>query len=434
MQAGSSNGPASADEHTTDGGGGDEECDHGGQSTVTAVSQPGRNMGEHEFADLDAMSPLEPDPGLMGTVLEVDDDLNETGSIYAASQYPIIPTRYQVGRFDSATINSSRSLYVEDLDYVIENGRRYCGDCFFPNDDLEQDRLRVVHQVFLNIFDFELTSIRLHNPRYILDVGTGTGEWAIGMGEAYPHCEVVGVDISAIQPTAVPHNVFFEVDDCEIDWMRPDDSVDLVHLRDMAGAFSDWDFIYCQAFACLKPGGHIEILDFHDHTSENAFFTFFPPNAQIHTFFRAVDEASIQAGRRRGIHHMSPERLRRAGFVDIRISERAIPLNPLNDAISKLWLISCLHGVEATSLRLLTKHLGWEPARAFSACEKVCEEIKSHALNLDANNTPRVCLRILTARKPSPPDLPFSGPMATTAEYSNFSSAENSADESTING
>lgn len=115
-----------------------------------------------------------------------------------------------------ARSSSSRSLYDEELDYVIENGRRYCGDCIFPNDELEQDRLRLVHQVFLNVFNFELTSVALENPKHILDIGTGTGEWAIGMAELFPDCEVVGVDISAIQPTAVPHNVFFEIDDCEV--------------------------------------------------------------------------------------------------------------------------------------------------------------------------------------------------------------------------
>lgn len=81
--------------------------------------------------------------------------------------------------------------------------------------------MRVVHQVYLNVFDLELTTVPLENPTYILDVGTGTGEWAIGMGEVYPNCDVVGVDISAIQPTAVPHNVFFEVDDCEVKRLAP---------------------------------------------------------------------------------------------------------------------------------------------------------------------------------------------------------------------
>lgn len=113
-------------------------------------------------------------------------------------------------------VSSSRSIYDDELDYVWENGRRYCGSYSFPNDDLEQDRMRVVHQVYLNVFDLELTTVPLEDPKYILDIGTGTGEWAIGMAEMFPDCEVVGVDTSAIQPTAVPHNVFFEIDDCEV--------------------------------------------------------------------------------------------------------------------------------------------------------------------------------------------------------------------------
>ncbi|OAA64178.1 methyltransferase type 12 [Niveomyces insectorum RCEF 264] len=346
--------------------------------------------------------------------LEVDDDNDDndeyaepTASIYAASHYPAVPIRYRVERVDSATItSSSRSLYVEDLDYVVENGRRYCGDYVFPNDDLEQDRLRLVHQVFLHLFNFELTSVPLDNPRYILDCGAGTGEWAIGMAEAFPSCEVVGVDISAIQPTAVPHNVFFEVDDCELDWMRPENTVDLVHLRAMSGAFADWDFIYHEAFTCLRPGGYIEVLDFQDHTSDaDVLLRCFPPDARIHVLVRAVEEASVKAGRRCGTQHMDPTKLHRAGFVDVRVVEHSIPLNPLNplnDSVAKLWLVACLHAVEAGSLRLLTKYMGWAPSEALALCDDVCQEIKARALNPATQGSMAVSLCVLTAQKPTP--------------------------------
>ncbi|EPE08995.1 methyltransferase type 12 [Ophiostoma piceae UAMH 11346] len=356
--------------------------------------------------------PAELQPDLMENTLEVDDaeaDDEQTESLYAGSSYRAVPIRYRAERFDAATINSSsRSLYVEDLDYVLENGRRYCGDYIFPNDELEQDRLRVMHQVFLQAFNFELTSVHLDEPRYILDIGTGTGEWAIGMGEEFPDCEVVGVDISAIQPSAVPHNVFFEIDDCEIDWMRPDDMIDLVHMRDMAGAISDWDFVYREALTCLKPGGHLEVLDFHDHTSSiNTFLSCFPPESEIHSFSRAVDEASIKAGRRRGTHHMDVDALERMGYVDVEINERSIPFNPLINSVAKMWLIACLHTIEAGSMRLLTKYLEWEPEAAFEMCDRVCREVKAKALDSNQSSDLKIALSLLTARKPTAEEAAF---------------------------
>ncbi|KXT17311.1 hypothetical protein AC579_562 [Pseudocercospora musae] len=38
----------------------------------------------------------------------------------------------------------------------------------------------------------------------VLDVGTGTGIWAIEIAHAFPHLQVFGVDLSAIQPESRP--------------------------------------------------------------------------------------------------------------------------------------------------------------------------------------------------------------------------------------
>jgi len=70
-----------------------------------------------------------------------------------------------------------------------------------PIDQTEQTRQYVLHQVFLKVFDLELTTVALDQPGYILDIGTGIGEWAIGMAEKYPEAEVFGTDICPIQPT-----------------------------------------------------------------------------------------------------------------------------------------------------------------------------------------------------------------------------------------
>jgi methylase of polypeptide subunit release factors len=45
---------------------------------------------------------------------------------------------------------------------------------------------------------------KLEKPHKILDVGTGTGIWAIDAGDLFPSAEVIGVDLSPIQPNWMP--------------------------------------------------------------------------------------------------------------------------------------------------------------------------------------------------------------------------------------
>lgn len=50
-----------------------------------------------------------------------------------------------------------------------------------PNDDKEQDRLDILHHVFRLTLggDLCLSQPDLKDPQRILDIGTGTGIWAI---------------------------------------------------------------------------------------------------------------------------------------------------------------------------------------------------------------------------------------------------------------
>ena len=41
----------------------------------------------------------------------------------------------------------------------------------------------------------------LSNPQRILDIGTGTGIWVMEMADEYPDAQIIGTDLSPIQPT-----------------------------------------------------------------------------------------------------------------------------------------------------------------------------------------------------------------------------------------
>ena len=47
----------------------------------------------------------------------------------------------------------------------------------------------------LNLADGKLHLAPIKNPHRILDIGTGTGIWAIDMADLYPSAEVIGTDI-----------------------------------------------------------------------------------------------------------------------------------------------------------------------------------------------------------------------------------------------
>ncbi len=53
------------------------------------------------------------------------------------------------------------------------------------------------------------------------------------VADIFPSAEVLGVDLSPIQPSWVPPNLKFVVDDLEDDWVYGS-GWDYVHFRDMA--------------------------------------------------------------------------------------------------------------------------------------------------------------------------------------------------------
>ncbi|KAJ0270923.1 hypothetical protein COL940_011318 [Colletotrichum noveboracense] len=98
--------------------------------------------------------------------------------------------------------SSSASVSSSILDYRTENGRTYHrykdGKYSYPNDETENDRLEMQHNLFLVTYDNKLgtappndTSLGVEVKR-VLDVGTGTGVWAVEFGDEHPEAERPG--------------------------------------------------------------------------------------------------------------------------------------------------------------------------------------------------------------------------------------------------
>ncbi|KJZ68938.1 hypothetical protein HIM_11669 [Hirsutella minnesotensis 3608] len=156
------------------------------------------------------------------------------------------------------------NLSLRSVDQVFEwsHGRRYhshsSGSYIYPNDEEEQRRLDLIHEAHLLLHgSLLLSSIDLAG-RSILDIGTGTGRWAVDLADQNPSVTIVGLDLSPIQPEFVPPNVHFFVENVETEWSETEE-YDFIHLRGMSGAIKDWQSLFHKIYRALKPGGVVEV-------------------------------------------------------------------------------------------------------------------------------------------------------------------------------
>jgi SAM-dependent methyltransferase len=268
-----------------------------------------------------------------------------------------------------------------------------------PNDEAEQTRLNIVHQIYLILLNGNLTAVPISSgaPR-ILDIGTGPGDWVIEMSALHPEATFIASDIGVFD-AGIGHidlpNVFFQLDDARDEWTY-DQPFDLVHLRGLSGAFQDWRHIYEQAFKHLNPGGYIEVSD-----EDPAGDTVTLPNSNnsyLSIYASAMRSAAEAAGYPRDLSHLRPAMLSAAGFVDVRVLEREVPIGlwPVDiqeKTLGKMVLIALLEGLEAYSLRHLTATSKWTPDQVRDLCDKVKRELMTAR-----KMTGRI--RILTGRKP----------------------------------
>lgn len=291
-------------------------------------------------------------------------------------------------------------------DYV-ENGREYHGyrkgKYMFPCDESEKDRMDIFHKFFLVARRDTLHSAPF-TPNYdgprIMDLGCGTGIWAIDMADKYPHAEIKGYDLSNIQPASIPNNVSFAQRDIESPWHGFTlESWDLIHIRMLNGSIESWPELYQKVFMHLKPGfgwiEHVE-MDISPRSDDGTL----EPTSSLANWSRFILEATGRFGRPLAYNTETREMLERAGFVEISEQVIKVPLNPwptdphLKD-IGRWYNLGLTQGLEALTLGPLTRMSNWSKPNIDKLIQEVKRDVCSKKIHAYCN------MHIWIARRPA---------------------------------
>ncbi|KZL79781.1 methyltransferase domain-containing protein [Colletotrichum incanum] len=116
------------------------------------------------------------------------------------------------------------------------------------------------YAIALRIFNSELSLAPVSKPHRVLNIGTGTSIWVIEFADRNPESEVLGTDLSPIQPEYVPASCSFEIDDAEDKWAFGQ-KLHYIHGRYMCTSIFDLPKSVGQVFDHLFPDGWVELQE-----------------------------------------------------------------------------------------------------------------------------------------------------------------------------
>ncbi|KAF4854438.1 Secondary metabolism regulator LAE1 [Colletotrichum siamense] len=324
---------------------------------------------------------------------------------------------------------STASLSSSVRQYRTIKGRTYQTsntiDYWAPNDDKQLETLDVTYILSVSTDEDPLFYAPVPVEKgdlKVLDVGTGTGIWAIDLADEFPAFEVIGTDISAVQPSWVPPNCQFQIDDAQQDWTFKRDWFDVIHARNLHGGIDDWQRFYDQAYAHLKPGGWFESMEFDVQAgSENPEIESDPD----HIFKRwakvAWDAGDAMGRSFRQAQYKGPDEeimmlkcMRQAGFVDIVHKRWKVPIggwakDPLLKSIGQYAGLFMDQSLEGWVLMPVGEILGWTNEEMLILVMEMRQALKS------SKTLPYFNYHMVYGRKPetpasAPPEAPSPAP------------------------
>lgn len=142
-----------------------------------------------------------------------------------------------------------------------------------PNSPSEQVRLNHQAGLITNVTGLLPSLLEDLDFTTILDVGSGTGQWALDLAWARQDAKVVGIDSSSnmityaqtrVRGSSVKNLSFEMVDIFQSVLPFAEGTFDLIHLRFGVGwvkGYANWLLLLKRLFVLLKPGGYVVITE-----------------------------------------------------------------------------------------------------------------------------------------------------------------------------
>ncbi|KAM5362229.1 hypothetical protein ACJZ2D_012669 [Fusarium nematophilum] len=300
---------------------------------------------------------------------------------------------------------STASITSSILEYRNISGRTYHRDIgnaqyWGTNDEQQNESMDINHHVLTLVLDGALYLAPISKDiEKAIDVGTGTGIWAIDFADAFPKTQVIGTDVSPIQPSWVPPNLRFEIDDCTQEWTFAPNSLDYIHIRWLVGSIVDWTQLFREAYKCLKPGGYIEShealsrMDCDDGSIHE--------RSAMHQWGKFFVEGGKKIGRSFTIVEDEVQRksMEEVGFVNIEEKDFKVPIgawpkDPKLKEIGKYAQATLEQDIEGYVLFMANTVEGWTKQEVEVYISLLRRELRAGRMH------PYYCQKAVWAQKP----------------------------------
>jgi SAM-dependent methyltransferase len=255
-------------------------------------------------------------------------------------------------------------------------GRRTHGEIpyMLPRHSAEVDRLDLQHYVLRAALRGNY-AVPLDEPRRILDVGSGTGQWGFDLCREFPKASVFGFDIAAGKPEE-PANYHLVRGNVLGGLPFADDSFDFVHQRLMMAAISlsMWPRAVGQLVRVTRPGGFVELVELGDRTEPKG-----PATERMWTLCNAL-AASRGLDSTGTVLRSLDGYLRAAGMTEVRRHHVAIPLGGWGGTIGSM-MATDLHSFFTRLSECFEAELGVPAAQSAELLGESMQECERYRTN-----------------------------------------------------